>query len=74
MTSNSVDRGMQASARRVLHARNRLNWQKRLLADTTDPQMRQIGERMLVTLESIVDTLEETHRLLMERAQSGVPD
>lgn len=74
MTSNGVARGLKASAERILHTRNRIEWQKRLIANTTDPRVRQFGEKMLITLENILHTLEETHRLLMKRAQDGVPD
>ena len=74
MTTNDVSRGLKASAERVLHTRNRIKWQRRLNASTIDPQLRQIGEKMLVTLENILGTLEETHQLLMKRAQDGVPD
>ena len=57
-----------ASQDRIDRARNRLQWQRRLLSSATDPTMRRISGRMIATLEEVVTTLEATHVLLLQRA------
>ncbi len=57
-----------ASQDRIDRARNRLQWQRRLLSSATDPTMRRIAGLMIATLEEVVTTLEATHVLLLRRA------
>ena len=60
---------LDASAKRVEHARNRLLWQRRLVAKTSDAVVKRVGERMITTLEEIVVTLAEAHELMLRRAR-----
>jgi len=65
---------LDASAKRVELARNRLLWQKRLVAKTADPIVRRVGERMITTLEEIVVTLVQAHELMLRRAMRRADD